>query len=328
MICSMRESIVWDITDVRLIVELAHRRSFSQVAGLLRIPRTSVSKRLMAIEHRAGTRLFERTTRRVNVTAAGEIMAIRCATILEELEMASQSLEGLTGKPKGELRITAPFILGQALLGPLIPEFMRKHPEVCPLLNLTNQRGDMISEGVDVSVRLGPLADSSLIAKAVGKVDAGLYLAKSASNKAPFKHLPRAVELSALSDLPFLMLGRADESANEIFVFRADDPKANPVEKRLAVKTILKTNDPQTLLNAALDGLGFVVLPMMSAAPCVNEGKLIQILPNWLSRRSEVFLVTASRRHQRPAVKAFIEFVSERLARPVYPGTRSSRSTS
>lgn len=227
--------------------------------------------------------------------------------------MASQSLEGLTGKAKGDLRITAPFILGQALLGPLLPEFMKKYPEVCPLLNLTNQPGDMISEGIDVSVRLGPLADSTLIAKSVGKVDGGVYLAKSAANKAPFKHLPMAEKLSALNDLPCLMLGRDDESVNEIFVFRAEDPKANPVEQRVAVKTILKTNDPHTLLNAALNGLGFVVLPIMNAAPAVREGKLIQILPNWLSRRSEVFLVTTSRRHQRPAVKAFIEFVAERL---------------
>lgn len=311
----MTESIFWDILDVRLVAELAVKRNFAKVADALHLPRTSVSKRLMAIEHRANTRLFERTTRRVNVTAAGEMMAIRCATILDELEMASQSLEGLTGRPRGDLRITAPFILGQALLGPLMPEFMKKHPEVCPLLDLTNQPGDMISEGIDVSVRLGPLADSTLIAKSVGMVEAGLYLAKSAATKAPFRQLPKTDKLTTLNDLPCLMLGRADESANEIFVFRADDAKPNPTEQRVVVKTMLKTNDPQTLLNAALSGLGFVVLPIMNAAPAVREGKLIPILPDWRSRRSEVFLVTPSRRHQRPAVKAFIEFVSERLSR-------------
>lgn len=311
----MRESIFWDITDVRLVAELAMKRSFAQVAGLLRIPRTSVSKRLMAIEHRAGTRLFERTTRKVNVTAAGEMIAIRCAAILEELEMAAQSLEGLTGKAKGDLRITAPFILGQALLGPLIPEFMRRFPEVCPLLNLTNQPGDMISEGIDVAARLGPLADSTLIAKSVGRVEAGLFVSTAAAAKGPLKHLPMAEELSALKDLPCLMLGRADESVNELFVFPAEDPKPNPVQTRVAVKTILKTNDPQTLLSAALNGHGFAVLPIMNAAPALHAGRLVQVLPAWRSRRSEIFLVTPSRRHQRPAVKAFIEFVSENLER-------------
>lgn len=310
----MRESIFWDITDVRLVAELAGKMSFTSVAGVLRIPRTSVSKRLMAIEHRAGTRLFERTTRKVNATAVGEALAVRCAAILEELEMASLTLEGLAGATKGELRITAPFILGQALLGPLIPKFMRKYPEVCPNVNLTNQPIDMITDGIDISVRLGPLPDSSFIAKSVGKVEAGLYVAKSAATRLPFKRLPSAENLSILENLPCLMLARPDEPLNEIFLYQTEDPSRNPTEVRVPVNTILKTNDPQTLLNAALDGLGFVVLPVMNADPAVREGKLIPVLSGWRSRQSEVFLLTTSRRHQRPAVQAFVAFVSDQLA--------------
>lgn len=305
MIIDLNATIFKDFLDVRAFVEVAVNASFSKSAKRLGEPRATVSRRIARLEEQVGTRLLERTTRQVQLTPAGRLLLGYAERILEEMSGAKRSLEALTGSPSGRIRITAPYILGQALLGKVIVRFLTKFPATLPFLDLSRKRIDLVEEGYDVAVRLGPLPSSSLVAKRIGTVEAAFYATPGvAVEYGPLDH-PHQFE-----DKPMLSLCGTDEEAPLQGFLGMDGQNL-----KVRVRPVLISTEPNTVLEATLSGLGLGLLPTFMAEPLVAQGALQRLLPDWAARRNEVYLVTPSNRLIRPAVKAFLAFAAAELGR-------------
>nr|WP_298337735.1 LysR substrate-binding domain-containing protein [uncultured Erythrobacter sp.] len=290
--------------DVKAFVEVATRSSFVKASRRLRMPRATVSRRVARLEERVGVRLFQRTTRSVQITSAGELLLQHASRILHELDGAQLSLEKLSETPSGPVVISAPIILGQALLGQIIDEFVTSHPNCTPELTLTNQKVGLVTEGIDVAFRVGPLTDSALIAKRMGQVEAALYV----SSDRAFRDEWQAIEPSSLAGANILVLGNRVAEINPMKLVNEKNEVAS-----VTFEPKLFSTDPQILLPPALSGRGIAVLPTFVAAPFVRQGKLKRVLKNWAVRRSDVHILLPSAKLMRPGVRSFIEIATNQM---------------
>ncbi len=146
-------------------VAVAETNSFTGAANKLKTSVAQISRRVSALEERLAVKLLHRTTRKVSLTEAGQLYYQQCKHLVEGLELAELAVTQMQAEPKGLLKVTAPVTYGEMNLAPLLHQFIEKYPQVNLDLNLTNQKLDLIEQGVDVAIRLGRLQDSSLIAK-------------------------------------------------------------------------------------------------------------------------------------------------------------------
>ena len=154
-----------DLNHLRVFERVAAHGGFSAAARELGMPRSSVSRAVALLEEAVGTRLMQRTTRSVALTAAGSALHARLSGILSDLGGTLDYLEGLGGTPSGPLRVSAGIALGINVLGRHLPAFLRRHPAIELELHLESARVDLVAEGIDVALRFGKLADSSMVAQ-------------------------------------------------------------------------------------------------------------------------------------------------------------------
>ncbi len=286
-----------DFNEVVVFIRVVQAGSFSLAAKKLGMPNSTVSFKLSSLEKRLGVTLIQRTTRKLNITPAGQAYFKRCIHGLEEVEAAEVELATIQGEPQGLLRITAPIELGGSVLPGLVSEFMSKYPKVRVEIILTGRRVDLLSESVDLAIRAGELKDSTLIAKKIGAV----YFAPFASpkylkaNGTPAH--PR--ELRNHQCIQFTVLG-LDE-------WKMTGLKGSlnvPVPGRLVV------DDLNMAKMLTLMGNGIAYLPTHICYPEVQSGKLIRILPDWRSSLSPVHFVYPAHRFVTPKLSAFMSMAS------------------
>ena len=157
-----------DLNELLVFTRVVQAGSFTAAAGLLKMPKSSVSRKVSDLEERIGARLLQRTTRRLGVTDAGRIYFERVAPIVAEIEQAEQAVSELQTSPQGLLRVTVP--LSFSVLGPMVASFLEKYQEVRAELVSTDRAVDLVKEGFDVAVRAGHLIDSTLVARRLGTI--------------------------------------------------------------------------------------------------------------------------------------------------------------
>ena len=157
-----------DLNEISVFVEVVKAGSFSQAAKKLKMPNSTVSHKVSSLEKRLGLTLLQRTTRKLNVTPAGQIYFKKCLNGFSEIELAEAEMASAQGEAQGLLRVTAPVELGGGILPEIISDFTAQFPKVTIELILTERRVDLLSESVDLAIRAGELKDSSLIAKKIG----------------------------------------------------------------------------------------------------------------------------------------------------------------
>lgn len=166
-----------DLNDVLAFTRVADSGSFTAAARRLGWPKSTVSHRVARLEQALGARLLERSTRSVRLTEVGARFHEHARRVLLELEQASATVAHFREKPRGRLRISASVVLGQALLPHVLIEFARRHVEVQLFVDLSNRRVDLLEEGFDLAVRSGPLPDSTLVSRKLGRTSSRLYAA-------------------------------------------------------------------------------------------------------------------------------------------------------
>src|SRR4051812_2468229 len=164
------QSVLFDLNDLRVFERVGSLRSFSAAARALSQPRSNVSRSVARLEAALGTRLIHRTTREVELTAAGESLIARCAAALGELGMALNHVGSLATEAHGELRVSAGIGFGINVLAEQLPGFLLRYPRVDLLLDLTSRPAELVSDRIDVAIRLGPLPDSSMVAVHLGEM--------------------------------------------------------------------------------------------------------------------------------------------------------------
>lgn len=282
------------LDELAIFAAIVEAGSLVGAARRLRRSPPAVTRALNALEDRIGLRLVERTTRRLAPTEAGRVLAERARTLLADYDRA---LVGVLRAPvRGLLRITAPVQFGRRHVAPIVSAFLNAYPDVRVELTLNDRNLDLIEEGLDLAVRIGPLADSSLIARQIGSVRRVVvaspeYLAR--------RGLPsRPPDLTAHDTI----FGMARSAARE---WRFGPPPRGAVV-RLSPRLLV--DDVEAQIQAAQAGRGIARPLSYQVADALAAGSLIRLLQEFEPEPLPVQLVTLSREYVAPKVRAFLDF--------------------
>ena len=168
-----------NLNDLRVFEKVAALKSFSAAARALELPKSSISRAVTRLEKELGARLFQRTTREVTLTDTGTALQERCIDILYRVGETLDYVGGLRATPRGRLNVTAGIGFGVNVLSELLPRFIERYPEVNVCVDLTSQAVDLVAEGVDLAIRMGPMPPSQAVAKRLGSIRRYLCAAPS-----------------------------------------------------------------------------------------------------------------------------------------------------
>ncbi|MBL9037659.1 MAG: LysR family transcriptional regulator [Archangium sp.] len=280
-----------DPSDMMLFASVVREGGFSNAARRLGLSKQRVSLRIGRLEAALGVRLLERTTRKVRPTDAGARYVARCSAIAAEVKAANVEVRRQQLEPTGVLRISAPFLYGRRVLGPVVADFLKRWPQVRVELVLSNVRVDLVEEGFDLALRIGPLEDSSLVAQKVSEVRV-----LTVASPALLRRLGVPTR-STLAQFPTIGL-RPDE--------------AWPIDRRqVRVSPTLVVNDLELACEAAIRGVGLARLPEMVCGEAVARRRLTPVLNLSSDERRPVFAVMPSRRFVPLSVRRFLEALGE-----------------
>ena len=288
------------LEDMRIFVETVQAQSFTAAADRLGLSKQFVSKRIAALEQRLGARLLVRSTRNQRVTDLGTAYFERAQRILQEVDAAEQMVLGRTATPRGTLRLSAPMSFGTLHLAPLVPVFMQREPQVSFELDLNDRTVDLIGEGYDMAVRIGALADSSLIARRISSMQlitcaSPGYLRQHGEPTAP-------AQLAAHACLSYSHSRRND------WTYRVGERV-----HKVSVSGPLCSNNGEMLRDAAIAGLGLTVLPDFIVAAAVADGRLLEVLGDFRPDILNIHVVHPQHRETSLVVRAFSDFLAEQF---------------
>jgi DNA-binding transcriptional LysR family regulator len=281
------------LDELAVFVAIIEAGSLIRASRRLRRSPPAVTRALSALEDRIGLRLVERTTRRLAATEAGSALAERARALLADYDTV---LAGNSQAPvRGVLRITAPVQFGRRHVAPVVSAFLNEYPDVQIELTLNDRNLDLIEEGLDLAVRIGPLADSTLVARQIGSVH---RVAVASPDYLARRGLPRTPPDLATHDTIF---GRARSSAREWHF----GPSARGTVIRLAPRLLV--DDVEAQLQAAQAGRGIARPLSYQVTEQLAAGSLVRILQEFEPEPLPVHLVTPSRIHLAPKVRAFLD---------------------
>ncbi|MEZ4382181.1 MAG: LysR family transcriptional regulator [Nannocystaceae bacterium] len=299
-----------DLVAVEAFVRVVDRGSFSAAAADLGVAKSTVSKRIAALEERLGARLLYRTTRSVRPTEVGATYYERCLAVLAAAEEAERAVTRMQQVPRGRLRVSAPMSFGQRYLAPVVAEFMRDFPEVEVDLDLSDRMVDVIAEGFDVAIRVAALPDSSLIAR---RLAGSRRLVVGAPSY--FRARGRPASPAALAEHDCLLY--AYQASGDTWHF--DGPGG---AQAVRVAGRLRANNGDVLAVAACAGLGLALLPDFIVEPELRAGRLEPTLPEHCRAETALYAVYPHARHLVPKVRAFVDRLAGRFAAAEWPARR------
>ena len=285
-----------DLNAFALFAAVAHAGSFSEAARRLGVPVSTVSRRVAGLEEDLGVRLLERSTRRLRLTDIGAEILGRADQGLEAFKAIEMVVTNQMDEVKGTLRLSAPPSIGASFLAPLLTSFRASYPGVRFETLVTERRVDLISEGIDVALRVGPLVDSSLIARRLVTYQVRLVASPSYLEQHGVPTHPSELEHHALVSF-------ASWSAKPKWsLVREGETIVIEPEPWLAV------NDYQSVMAALVAGAGIGELPDLVAPQALSIGDLVQVLPDWSTAEHTLFAVQLSNRQASRLVRLFNEF--------------------
>jgi len=287
-----------DLNDVAIFAKVAESGSFSAAAKALTMPKATVSRRVARLEEALGIRLLQRTTRKVELSAAGRQYYETAASALSKLDGARRTVATVQATPSGTLRATAPVAFGTTFLVKWIAEFLAEYPDVDLELMLTDERVDLIGLGVDVAFRMGSLADSTLIARKLAPTRRVLAASPVYLERAG---VPRQIE--DLARHSCLVYGSSVESP----VWRLQGPRG---AQDVKIKARFAVDNVAGMIEATLAGVGIGLLPFAITAPEFERKRLVQVLPRVSIDSGGFYVVYPSDRHVPAALRALIDFVA------------------
>ncbi len=289
---------------MRVFQKVADVGSFSGAADQMDLSKSAVSKLVRALEDHLGAKLLNRTTRRLSLTEAGERYVGEVARLLVELAEVEAEAANLQAEPRGRLKVNAPMSFGVRHIAPLLPELMRAHPALAVDLTLNDRLVDLLDEGFDVAVRIGNLADSSLIARKLGAAE--LLLVASPAYLASASTLATARDLDRHACLVYAYGGLRDE-------WRLSDGNRST---DVRVSGPLRANNGDALLAAAERGLGVTLLPDFIVEPSLERGAVVRVLPDLSGGTLPIHALYPPTRLPLAKLSVFVEHVRRHLASP------------
>ncbi|PCI53144.1 MAG: LysR family transcriptional regulator [Alphaproteobacteria bacterium] len=290
--------------EIETFVRVVEAGSITRAAKQLKIAKSAVSRRLKELEARLGVQLMVRTTRKLTLTDTGETLYNRFVVVLADWQESEAGASDAQAALAGSIRIAAPLSFGVAHLGPAIIDFMREHPLVDFDIDFSDRKVDLIAEGMDLAIRIGDLADSSLLARKITAlstvaVASPAYLKQHGTPQTPD-------DLKAHKEL------RYGVRANTSWSYKTP----NGVEGQIKMVPRLRATNGDFLRDAAVAGEGILIEPRFITYEALRDGSLVEILPDYQWQQVTAYAVYPPTRHLSVRVRAFVDFLIER-----YKGT-------
>lgn len=280
--------------------------SFVRAADALQVSKTAVSRLVADLEARLGVRLLHRTTRRLSLTAEGEVFHARCKELLAGVAEAETEVTAGADEAVGLLRLNVPVSFGLLHLAALWPAFLQQHPKVTLEVTLADRIVDLVDEGYDLAVRIARLPASSLVSRRIGSTRLVLcaspeYLRRHGTPAHPD-------DIARHTVFSYTLLASGD-------TWSFDGPEG-PVSVK--VTPVMRSNSGDTCCAAALAHQGIVLQPSFMVGTHLRSGALVEVLPAYRSLELGIYAVYPSRRHLQPRVRALIDFLVQAFRIPAW----------
>ncbi len=295
-------------------MRVAETGSFTRAADRLGLPRATVSTAVQQLETRLGSRLLHRTTRRVGLTPDGEVMLERARALVADMEDIEQQFLPADGQVSGRLKVDVPSRIARRLIAPALPGFFERHPGIELELGSSDRAVDLVLEGVDCALRVGPLASSSLVARPLGHFTlvncaSPAYLARHGTPRTPAdltRHL--AVNYASATS------GRAAPW----------ECRENGETASLRMRSQVAANNAETYIACALAGLGLIQIPAYDVREHLAAGELVEVLPDARAEPLPVQLVYPHRRNLSRRMQAFAGWLEALLVDSLDPPAKAA----
>jgi DNA-binding transcriptional LysR family regulator len=291
-----------DFEGLAIFAKVLQMQSFARAASELQMSKATVSKAVSRLEARFGTRLFNRTSRRLALTEAGKQLAERAAHILAEGELAESDGVANAAAPRGHLRLAAPMSFGVLRIAPVLPEFLEHYPDVSIDLHLSDAQVDLVGEGYDAAIRIASLPDSSLVARTL--VAMPRYLVAS----------PQYLEKRGRPNHPLRLsehrcIGYAS-TVGDTWNFKRQDGDTATVRPAGP----LRVNNGDAMMPLLIGGCGLGILPDFIIREALEDGRLELVLPEWNVAGGAVHWVTPPGGRRPKRVELLGDFLAEKLS--------------
>lgn len=288
-----------ELTAFVRLVELGSQSAAAQVLG---VTPAMVGRHLRALEERLGVRLLQRTTRRQSLTEAGTAFYEKSVAVLEMLDEAERAATEGQADPRGVLRFTGPVDFGARHLGAAIATYCERYPDVRVEMVLNDRVVDLIEEGFDLAVRMGRLPDSSHVARRLTTCPSAVCASPDYLRRHGEPRMP--AELVGHNCLLYAYV-----SPRDLWLFR--DAAGRTEEVRVSGNLV--ANNGTALMVAAVEGQGIVTLPLFILADALRRGRLVRLLPGYVSKEYEIHAVYPGGRNLSPKLRHFIDVLAERF---------------
>jgi DNA-binding transcriptional LysR family regulator len=290
---------------MKAFVRVVEAGSFTKAADSLGVPKAQVTRLVQSLERELKALLLNRTTRRMTVTADGAAYYERAARVLEDVEELESSMSHAKVSPRGRLRVDTPPQIANLILVPALDDFCTRYPDIEIEIGVSDKPVDLIGENVDCVIRVGEIADQSLVARRIGDMHviscaSPAYLKRYGVPKHP-------LDLERDGHRAITYFSHAGARFNYVLVRGEERCEVN-------LKSVISVNETGTMLAAGLAGLGIVRTATFMAAPYLAAGTLQRILPEWTTRVWPIYVVYPPNRHVSAKVRVFIDWVVELFA--------------
>lgn len=290
------------LTSMSIFRRVAETENFSVVAREMGLSQPTVSKQVAALEKHLNVKLINRSTRQLSLTEVGKQYYQRCVHILDEIAECESKTRNQQSQPTGMLRINTPVTFGELKIEQHLWKFLEDYPELKIDLIMDDHYVDLVKQGVDVAIRVGPLTDSSLIARKIGTsprvtVASPQYLKKNGEPKSPH-------ELSSHNCIVYMLLATLNE-------WHFDGPKG---KESVQVSGRFSVNNPRIIREAVLADQGIAVTPIWLMEEYIKSGQVTVILQDYKPTPLEIHALYPARRFVPAKVRHFIDYLEAKLA--------------
>ncbi|MEM7156716.1 MAG: LysR family transcriptional regulator [Myxococcota bacterium] len=291
-----------DLNAITIFVKVVEAGTFVGAARAAEIPKSTVARRVDELEASLGVRLLQRSTRKLSLTEAGRTYYERCRELIGQLEDATASISSQGVEPQGKLRFTTSVLMAETYLGEWCLEYLRQYPKVELDMYLATRRVDLVAEGFDLAIRVGPLEPSGHIVRKLAPAPRYVCASPAYLEEHGRPQTPR--DLRDHQCVAF-----SPDRTRTPWVFEDADGQSFsvPITGKLVV------NSYPVALQACQAGLGIAHLPGFLCCEGLRAGTLVPLLREWGDTHSTVHALYPSRHHLSPAVRTFLDFIAEKV---------------
>lgn len=294
-----------DLDDFYCFALVVEHGGFSAAERATDIPKSKLSRRVYNLEEELGVRLIQRSSRHFAVTDIGMDIYRHAQVMMNAAQAAHDLVDHLSSKPRGVIKVAVPVDIAQNQMAKILPDFLKKYPEIRVQLNVSNRKVDVINEGIDLAIRVRSKLDEdpNLVLREFATIEQHLYASQAYVNEFGVISTPEALTKHRILSL-------SEDHIDQVFVLRGPEQQ----QAKIKVHPVIMGSNLLMLAQLASQNCGIALLPDTIAHDFVQSRRLIRILPDWNAPQGIFHIVYPTRRGLLPAVRVFIDYLVSQLS--------------